>query len=109
MAFYTLLYLVIGRVMSKPAFGIVKDRTNLINGVVSYVKEGGAITEIPNDVAKAKKLEEISRVLFYPAQHKFYAKNTGLSLGRIRELSKSMKDINDTEINAMWAFIQSRK
>lgn len=95
--------------MSKPAFGIVKDRTDLINGVMSYVEDGGEITDMPNDVSRAKKLKEISKVLFYPAQHKFYARNTGVGLVRIRKLSKSVGDIKDTEIDALWAFLQSRK
>jgi hypothetical protein len=95
--------------MSVPAFGIVKDRSELIKGVEGYVVTGGEIKEVPVDAQRSAKVAAISKVLFFPAQHKFYAKNTGLKIDRLRQLKRSIGDITDREIDAMWAFMESRK
>ena len=82
---------------------------SLTEEVERYVKNGGEISKLPIEVPRTRKIDEISKVLFFPVQHKFYARNTGISVKRIKALSKNMGDIKDSEIDAIWAFILSRR
>lgn len=90
-------------------FSRVKDRSNLDKQLKKFMSQGGQVQELGNDVDQAKKQREIAKALYFSVHHRFYARKTGLSVQRIKELNKNIKDMTDEESEKLWSFIKDRR
>ncbi|EPL7997898.1 hypothetical protein PJ364_003520, partial [Acinetobacter baumannii] len=95
--------------MQNSLFSKVKDRTQLDKQMKKFIDKGGVVQEIPNDEYQDKKRREIAKVLHFSVHHRFYARKTGLSVQRIKEINKNIQLMTDEETEKLWSFIKDRR
>jgi len=74
-----------------------------------FLDKGGKVAELASNETKSEQKKEIARTLHYSVHHRFYAKHTGVSVSRLRQLNRNINLITDYELNVIWNFIEQRK
>lgn len=87
----------------------IKDRTKLNDDLKEFIDNGGKIKELPSTDSRYKKQRLVRRSLFYSVHHPFFAKATGLTLKRIKEIHLNVRNATDAELELLWVFFRKRE
>lgn len=74
-----------------------------------FLDAGGKIKEIISNERRSKKEKLIKNHLFFSVHHSFHAKNTGITLPRLKAIQRTISCASEEELETLWVYFRSRE
>lgn len=84
-------------------------RIQLETDIQGFLDIGGEIKEIISNEHRSKKEKLIKTHLFFSVHHPFHAKNTGITLPRLKAIQRTISCASEEELETLWVYFRSRE
>ena len=89
-------------------FSGIKDRTQLNQDIEKFIKNGGQVTELPDNEIRYTKEKVVRRGLHYAVHLPRISKDTGIAEVALKSLRRSMNNIKDCQLNTLYDYFKDR-
>ncbi len=86
-----------------------KARDEIETGIAKFLKNGGVITPVISNEQRSKKESLVRRHLFHSAHHSHYAKETEISVPRLKAIQRTPSHASDEELETLWVYFRARE
>lgn len=86
-----------------------KTREQLEKDIKEFLDGGGSIEEVISDEKRSKKEKLVKTYLFFSVHHPFYARETGISVPRLKAIQRTVSSASDEELETLWVYFRKRE